>query len=132
SDDRSAPDKTYGVEVAVLDGFRFDWRSRRMPRKTVESTDIVHWLGLEVALQALEDAGLDPETLKKTETGVIVGNTLTGEWTRTNAMRTRWPYVEKVLRETAAHRQMDSAQMEAFIKSVETSYKSVFPSVNED
>ncbi|MDQ3230418.1 MAG: hypothetical protein M3Q07_01245, partial [Pseudobdellovibrionaceae bacterium] len=46
--DRSMPDKTYGTEAAVMDGFEFDWKGRRIPKQTFESTDIVHWLALDV------------------------------------------------------------------------------------
>lgn len=128
----STPDKTYGTEAAVLDGFEFDWKGRRIPKKVVESTDIVHWLALEVALKALDDSGLDLAKLQKLETGVILGNTLTGEWTRTNAMRTRWPYVARVLEETALQKGLQGAELNGYIEAVESAYKSVFPEVTED
>ena len=129
---RSVPDKTYGTEAAVLDGFEFDWQEKRVPKKTFESTDIVHWLALEVALKALEDSGLDVARLRGVQTGVVLGNTLTGEWTRTNAMRMRWPFFERVLRETAATKGLQGEALESYLASVEHSFKSVFPSVNED
>jgi len=132
SSDRSTPDKTYGTETAVLDGFEFDWKGRRIPKQTFESTDIVHWLALDVALKALDDSGLDLATLQKLQTGVVLGNTLTGEWTRTNAMRMRWPFIERVMRETAAARGMAGAGLDGYLQSVEEAFKSVFPSVNED
>ncbi|WP_176736815.1 type I polyketide synthase [Oligoflexus tunisiensis] len=132
SSDRATPDKTYGTEAAVLDGFEFDWKGRRIPKQTFESTDIVHWLALDVALKALEDSGLDLASLQKLQTGVVLGNTLTGEWTRTNAMRMRWPYVERVMRETAAARGMSGANLDDYLRSVEEAFKSVFPTVNED
>lgn len=130
--DKRAPDKTYGTEAAVLDGFEFDWRERRIPKSTFESTDIVHWLALEVALKALEDSGQNLQALQKLRTGVVLGNTLTGEWTRTNAMRLRWPFVERVLRETAESRGQLDLLTPDFLASVEKAYKSVFPSVTED
>lgn len=132
SPDKSVPDKTYGTEAAVIDGFLFDWKDRRIPKKVVDATDIVHWLALEVAVKALENARLDLATLQRLRTGVILGNTLTGEWTRTNAMRMRWPYVERVLRETAAARGLVGEAMDQYIASVGTAYKSVFPEVTED
>ncbi|MFW7378809.1 MAG: SDR family NAD(P)-dependent oxidoreductase [Oligoflexus sp.] len=127
-----APDKTYGQEAALIDGFRFDWSDYRVPKKTFESTDIVHWLALHVALQALEDAGYSKDTIAREQCGVILGNTLTGEWTRANAMRTRWPYVEKVLRETAAARGLKGEAFQDFINSTESAFKSAFPTTTED
>jgi enediyne polyketide synthase len=130
--DKRSPDKTYGTQAAVLDGFEFDWRERRIPKSTFESTDIVHWLALEVAMKALDDSGQNLERLQALRTGVILGNTLTGEWTRTNAMRLRWPFVERVLRETAKARGQEDLVTADFLQSVEQAFKSVFPSVTED
>jgi hypothetical protein len=45
---------------------------------------IVHWLALEVAIQALEDAGYTRENVPTERTGVILGNTLTGEQVRSS------------------------------------------------
>src|ERR1035437_4723250 len=33
-------DKTYQKKAAVMDGYRFDWLDRKIPRSTYESTDI--------------------------------------------------------------------------------------------
>jgi enediyne polyketide synthase len=130
--DRSVPDKTYGTEAAVIDGFSFDWQDRRIPKKVVDATDIVHWLALEVALKALENSRLDVSRLQKMRTGVILGNTLTGEWTRTNAMRMRWPFFERVLRETAQARGLEGEAMDQFIVASGAAFKSVFPDITED
>ncbi len=132
SPDKSVPDKTYGTEAGVIDGYDFDWKEKRIPKKTVDGTDIVQWMALDVALKALEDSGLSLEKLQKINTGVILGNTLTGEWTRTNAMRMRWPYFAKVLRETGKAQGMSGPALEAYIQAVEPTFKSVFPPVTED
>jgi len=130
--DKNIPDKTYGKEAAVIDGFDYDWQARRVPKKTFESTDIVHWLALEVALKAIEDAHLNLKKLQEIQTGVILGNTLTGEWTRTNAMRLRWPFFAKVMRETAVNRGLSPEATEDLVKHAEYAFKSVFPQINED
>ena len=46
----------------------------------------------------MEDAGHTANTLPKETTGVIVGNSLTGERTRANLLRLRWPYARRALR----------------------------------
>ena len=94
-------DTTYGSRATLIDGYEFDWIKKRIPKSTFESTDIVHWLALDVAEQAIIDAGYTKESIKKDVTGVIVGNTLTGEFTRSNTMRLRWPYVNKVFQKVA-------------------------------
>ncbi|WP_266168842.1 type I polyketide synthase [Dyella subtropica] len=130
--DRRTPDKTYGHRAAVLDGYAFDWAARRIPKSTTEATDIAHWLALDTALQMLDDAGYDATRLPRHTTQVIVGNTLTGEFTRSNTMRLRWPYVLKCLRASAAAAGLSGDALQALEQSMELSFKSPFAPVNED
>ncbi len=130
--DPATPDKTYGRKAAVIDGFDFDPSAYRIPKSTYAATDIVHWLALATALEALKHSRLKLETLPREIAGVILGNTLTGEETRTGTLRLRWPFVRKVLRRAAeAHGLPDDAlgELEA---TMEELYKSVFPAVSED
>ena len=130
--DKRAPDKTYGRKAAVIDGFNFDWVGRRIPRRTFEGTDIAHWLALEVALQALDDAGYGRDTLPRQRTGVIVGNTLTGEQSRSLSLRVRWPFVERAIRAAANSEGFTAAATDVLVGSTQTYFKSVFPPVDED
>ncbi len=130
--DRTVPDKVYTRRAAYIDGFVFDWAGRRIPRNTVASTDIVHWLALEVARQALNDAGYSRDTVPRDRTGVIVGNTLTGEQTRANSMRLRWPFVRRVVQRAAVDNGLRSDLQRSLIDTAERLYKSVFPQVTED
>ncbi len=130
--DPSVPDKTYGRLAGVIDGFEFDWSSRRIPRSTYEATDIAHWLALEVALQAVGDAGYTRETIPGDRTGVIVGNSLTGEQTRSNVLRTRWPFVRRALRAALTERGRSARQIAEVEAWLEAYYKSVFPPVGSD
>jgi acyl transferase domain-containing protein/NAD(P)-dependent dehydrogenase (short-subunit alcohol dehydrogenase family)/acyl-CoA thioesterase FadM/acyl carrier protein len=131
-DDKKAVDKTYGRMAAVIDGFNFDWSARRIPRLTYLATDIVHWLALETALQAITDAGFTMENFPGRRTGVIVGNSLTGEQSRSYNLRIRWPYVRKAFLGSAHRCQMAAQEIQALEKALEASYKSAFPAVNED
>ena len=102
-EDPKTPEKTYLTKAAFLENFKFDWGRLRIPKKTVESTDIAHWLALDIALKTFEDAGYKLSEIPLQNTGVIVGNTLTGEQTRSQTLRLRWPYVQKVLNATLGH-----------------------------
>jgi len=124
-------DKTYLNKAAVLDGYSFNWLDKRIPKKTYESTDIAHWLALDTALQAIKDANYSKEKLPKETTGVIIGNTLTGEFTRSNQMLLRWPYVKKVLRASLSQKGL-LGHFDALESVMEKYYKSVFAPVNED
>jgi len=77
--DPSVADKTYGMRAALIDGFEFDWAGHRIPRTTFATADLSHWLALDVALAALEDAGYSRDSVPRERTAVVVGNTLTGE-----------------------------------------------------
>lgn len=130
--DPKTPDKTYGSRAAVIDGYEFDWVKKRIPKTTFESTDIVHWLALDVALKALKDAGYDRNDISNEKSGVILGNTLTGEQTRSSTMRLRWPYVKRALYAAAKVRGLPFPMIEELTKTMETFYKSVFPKITED
>ena len=130
--DPNAPDKLYIPRAAFIDGFEFDWAGRRIPKGAFESTDIVQWLALEVAGQAIEDAGYSRDSIPKDRTGVIVGNSLTGEQSRASTMRLRWPYVRKVFEKTARAMHLPAAQIERLAGTMECVYKSAFAEVTED
>jgi enediyne polyketide synthase len=128
--DPAVPDKTYLTRAAVLDGFQFDAVARRIPRSTVESTDIVHWLALETALLALEDAGYGRDNVPTERSGVLLGNTLTGEQTRAETMRLRWPFVRRTL--AAAAVGFPPEVVARLAEVMERYYKSAFAPVTED
>jgi enediyne polyketide synthase len=89
--DKNAPDKTYGNKSSYIEDFEFDWATNRFPKSAYDSTDPVHWLALDVATKALNDAGFDRKTVPLVRSGVIVGNSLAGESSRSNSLRVRWP-----------------------------------------
>ena len=84
-------DKTYVRDGAFIDGFVFDWKARRIPKTIYEASDLAHWLALVTALRAIDDAAVDLDAIGRERVGVLIGNSLNGEITRTNLMRLRWP-----------------------------------------
>ena len=106
SPDPQAPDRFYATEAALIEGYQFDRLRYRVGGSTYRSADMAHWLALDVAASALEDAGFpDGAGLPRETTTVILGNTLTGEFSRANTLRLRWPYVRRVVQ--AGRRQGD-------------------------
>jgi len=86
SPDKSAPDRHYTRKAAVLEGFEFDRVKYRIGGSTFRSTDMTHWLALDTAARALEDAGFPGgDGLPKEATGVLAGNT--GCRNRSGALR---------------------------------------------
>ena len=97
SPDPSMPDRTYSQNAAVITNWAFDRAKYRVSRSTYESADLAHWLALEIADRALQNAGFDDvdNEQRQERTGVIVGNTLTGDSSRAGSLRLRWPYVRR-------------------------------------
>jgi enediyne polyketide synthase len=133
SPDPTAPDRFYARNAAVIEGFEFDRVKYKIAGSTFRTTDMTHWLALDTAAQALADAGFpEGDGLPKTGTAVIIGNSLTGEFTRANLMRLRWPYVRRTLGSALRELGWEDAKLADFLTSVESRYKSAFPPVDED
>ncbi|EHR52748.1 polyketide synthase family protein [Saccharomonospora marina XMU15] len=133
SPDPSSPDRFYTDKAAVLRDFEFDRVKYKVAGSTYRSTDLTHWLALDVAASALADAGFpDARGLPRQKTGVIIGNSLTGEFSRANLMRLRWPYVRRTVAAALAARGWDEEETSAFLRDLEPVYKAPFPPVDED
>lgn len=131
--DPAVPDKFYARNAAVLEGWEFDRVAHRIAGGTYRSTDLTHWLALDTATRALADAGFPAgEGLPRERTGVVVGNTLTGEFARANVMRLRWPYVRRVLADALKGQDWGDERLGAFLEGVEDAYKQPFPAIDED
>ena len=125
SADRSAPDRTYAFEGAVIEGYEFDRVAFRVVGSTFRSADLAHWLALDVASRALADAGFpEGRGLPRESTGVLVGNTLTGEFARANALRLRWPYVRRVVEAALVKEGWSPETRGGFLDRLESEYKS--------
>ncbi|HKN51713.1 MAG TPA: beta-ketoacyl synthase N-terminal-like domain-containing protein, partial [Amycolatopsis sp.] len=133
SPDPKAPDRFYAQKAAVLRDFEFDRVRYKVAGSTFRATDTTHWLALDVAAQALADAGF-PEGAgaPKTSTGVVIGNSLTGEFSRANIMRLRWPYVRRTVAAALAGRGWGDEETADFLRELEVQYKEPFPEINED
>jgi len=133
SADAGAADKTYAAQAAVIEGYEFDRVAFRVVGSTYRSADLAHWLALDIASQALADAGFkDASGLPRASTGVVLGNTLTGEFSRANLMRLRWPYVRRVLESSLAEQGWTAEQRADFLEALEEKYKAPFPPVGEE
>ncbi|MCW2877846.1 MAG: Polyketide synthase -like protein [Sphaerisporangium sp.] len=131
--DPATPDTFYSRTAAVIEGYEFDRIGYKIGGSTYRSTDLTHWLALDMAALALADAGFPgAEGLPRERTGVIVGNTLTGEFTRANVMRLRWPYVRRTVAAVLKEQGWDDDRLATFLEDLEATYKSPFPAIDED
>src|SRR5688572_29335808 len=121
SSDPNMPDRTYSQNAAVITNWAFDRAKYRVSRNTFESADLAHWLALEIADAALQDAGFTPP---QSSTGVIVGNTLTGDSSRAASLRLRWPYVRRAALEAGIDGEA--------LKRLEQAFNEPFVAIGED
>lgn len=133
SADPATPDAIYAREAALIEGYEFDRPRFRVAGPTYRGADLVHWLALDVADRALRDAGFpDGEGLPRETTGVLLGNTLTGEFSRAALMRLRWPYVRRVADAELRGQHWPAEQRRIFLDRMETLYKAPFEPVGEE
>jgi enediyne polyketide synthase len=131
--DRQAPDRAYAIEAAVLEDWAFDRLRFRVAGSTFRAADLTHWLALDVATAALADAGFgEGEGLPRDTTGVILGNTLTGEFSRAGILRLRWPYVRRVVDQALRASEWPIDRRREFLDRLEGDYKAPFPPVGEE
>lgn len=133
STDRSAPDRTYSVNAALIENYEFDRVRFRVAGTTFRSADLAHWVALDVADRALTDGGfINGEGLPVEATGVFVGNTLTGEFSRASLMRLRWPYVRRVVEAALTENNWSLENRHSFLNNLESAYKEPFAPVGEE
>ncbi|PRX19390.1 enediyne polyketide synthase [Actinoplanes italicus] len=131
--DPRTPDRFYASNAAVIDSYQFDRVAYKVAGSTYRSTDLTHWLALDVAAGALADAGFPmAEGLPRDRTGVIIGNTLTGEFSRANQLRLRWPYVQRTVSAVLRERGFGDDDLGMLLDDLEQAYKSPFPAIDED
>jgi enediyne polyketide synthase len=135
SEDPEAPDAIYAAQAAVIADYEFDRVGFRVSGPLFRSVDMAHWLALDVAARALEDAGFingGGRPLPEESTGVLVGNTLTGEFSRAATLRLRWPYVRRVVEARLRAEEWDEQHRSGFLRDLERDFKAPFASVGEE
>ncbi len=133
SRDPEEVDCTYATQAAVIEGYEFDRVAFRVVGSTFRAADLAHWLALDVASRALVDAGCPGGAgLRRELTGVLVGNTLTGEFSRANLLRLRWPYVRRVVDATLKKEEWDDERRFRFLGELESLYKLPFPPAGDE
>ena len=133
SKDKSKVDSTYSQKASVISNYQFDRMKYKVSKSAFDRTDMTHWLALDVAAGALKDAGLENgEGLDKNRVGVVIGNSLTGEFTRSGTMRLRWPYVGKVLESTLKGLNYSKDEIIKILTDTEKIYKNPFPEPDAD
>jgi enediyne polyketide synthase len=133
SADRAAPDMTYSARAALLEGWQFDLAAFGVPGPVYQAADPAQWLALETTARALAAAGFAlGQGLARSRTGVIIGNTLTGDWSRATALRLRWPYVRRVLTEALVAGDIPQERAVPVLRHAAQRYLAPFPPTTDE
>ncbi|WP_344056372.1 type I polyketide synthase, partial [Prauserella halophila] len=126
--DPDDPDRTYVRRAGLLNGWRFDRARFGIPAGLYRAADLTHWLALETASAALADAGhVDGDGLDRDATGVVIGNSLAGEFGRAAQLRTRWPYVRDAAETALRENGTDESMVLDVLSRMEELVKDPFP-----
>ncbi|MEV6599835.1 SDR family NAD(P)-dependent oxidoreductase [Actinoplanes sp. NPDC051346] len=127
------PDQTYVTRAGLISDWTFDRQRFGVAGPTFRAVDTTHWLALDVAAAALADAGFpDGDGLDRARTGVVLGNSLTGEFTRATTLRTRWPYVRRSVQSALNGSAVPADEQAALISAIERAYKAPFPEPSDE
>jgi len=128
SADPHAAESIYITEGAFLSNYEFDRIKFRISGEAYRAADMAQWLALDVAADALADAGYtQAQGLPQASTAVYLGNTLTGEISRASLLRQRWPYVRRVLAASLRTDGWPESRILPLLEKVEAQYKEPFP-----
>ncbi|QFZ18310.1 type I polyketide synthase [Saccharothrix syringae] len=122
------PDRTYVTRAGLLRDWTFDRPRFGVPGPLHRAADHAHWLALQVAAEALADAGFpDAAGLDRDQVGVLLGNSLTGEFTRAHQLRLRWPFVRRAARAALERTGTDPDEAARVLTALEELVKQPFP-----
>jgi enediyne polyketide synthase len=130
---RDQVDATYVGQAAVLRDWEFDRERFGIPGRLYRSADRTHWLALETAAEALSDAGFaDGDGLDRDCAGVVMGNSLTGEFSRAGTLRLRWPFLADAAATALTASDVPPEQAAGILKALEGLVKRQFPEPGDE
>ncbi len=133
SADPASADSTYLQQAALIEGYEFDRLRFRVSASTFRSVDLAQWLALDIAAQALADAGFaEGGNLPTDTTGVLVGNSLTGEFSRAGLMRLRWPFVRRAAEHALTEEGLSHRQRDSILEKLQETYLKPFAPTTEE
>ena len=127
-----ATDKSASHLGAFLDDFKPDPVKFRIPPSIAHTVDRSQFLALEVAYQALQDAGLLEREFPRARTGVFLGSALSNQAASQVTMRVHWPEVATAIAESPVFAALPPEARAALLTGAERVLKDRLPIPNED
>lgn len=119
------------ILAGLLTDWKFDRTRFRVPQTAYAAADLAHWLALDVAAGALERIG-GAERLAKERTAVVLGNTLTGEFSRTAQIPLRLPYLLEKVAGALAQQDVPGSEIETITDTFRRDILRDFSEPNEE
>ncbi|MFI6094791.1 SDR family NAD(P)-dependent oxidoreductase [Lentzea sp. NPDC051213] len=127
------PDSTYVTHAGLLNGWTFDRDAFHIPGRLHRAADTTHWLALDTAAKALADAGFPGgEGLDRDRSGVVIGNSLTGELTRASTVRLRLPFLRGAASAALQEAGVDPEVAERVLESFGQRVRAPFPEPDDE
>ncbi|TCO59657.1 type I polyketide synthase [Actinocrispum wychmicini] len=131
--DRGDPDRTYVTHAGVLRDWEFDRARFHVPVNVHRAVDHTHWLALQTAAEAFADAGFpDADALPRDEVGVVLGNSLGGEFSRAAQLRVRWPFLAAAAAEALRRGDVSADRTATVLAELERAVKEPFPEPTDE
>lgn len=132
SEDNAGPvDSCPDIPAGLVSDWTFRRDALRIPRASFDTADLTHWLALETAVEAVASIG-GASVLPRERTAVILGNTLTGEFSRSAQLRLRLPYIRRRLDRVLADHGLGPDEVARISAAVAASVAADFPEPNEE
>lgn len=129
----SEPDQTYVTHAGLLRGWEFDRHRFEVPGPLFRAVDQTHWLALQTCAEALSDAGFpDADGLDRDRAGVVLGNSLTGEFSRAAQLRLRWPFVRRAAVAALSGAGVPDSQAEHAVELLRDLVREPFPEPGDE
>lgn len=126
-------DQTYVTHAGLLRDWIFDRERFGVPGRLFRTVDQTHWLALQTCAEALADAGFpDGGGLDRDRVGVVLGNSLTGEFSRAAQLRLRWPFTRRAARTALARADVPAEQAAKALEELENLIRAPFPEPSDE
>lgn len=125
--DHPEPHRSYADHGAFVRDFQADWRRYKIPPKLVERTDPLQFMMLEAALDALEQAKIDPERIDRERVAVVVGTSFGTDYQVDLSLGLRAPEIAELAAEA-----LGRAGDLDYAAELTQQLRARLPSINED
>jgi enediyne polyketide synthase len=125
------PGTSYNRLMANITDWAFDPLKYKIPPLVAKQYDISHWLALDTAHKLLEPNNFSKD-LDNERTGVIIGNSLTGEFSRSHYIKFRWPTIKERLIKSITNLNFSKKDELLLVENFEKNLIGSIPEINED